>query len=291
MNNKQVRYAFILAYSKEYPISTLAEITKVSRSGYYKWLKRDGESSLDKKDEEMIPFILKIFNDHKGTYGRKRIKLALENEYQIKVNEKRVSRLIRKYGLQCKIRRKRFKRFPQPHGKIPNILERNFRANKPGIKFAVDITYMDVKKGNQKWMYLCSIKDLFNGEIVAYSIGTSQEIALVHRALNELQKKGFAKGAILHSDQGFQFTNPAYMKRLKDMGITQSMSRRGNCWDNACIENFFGHLKSEMYHFTNPKTVIEVHNAVDTYMNYYNNKRIQSKLKMRPVQYRLRAAV
>lgn len=78
---------------------------------------------------------------------------------------------------------------------------------------------MDVKKGNQKWMYLCSIKDLFNGEIVAYSIGTSQEIALVHRALNELQKKGFAKGAILHSDQGFQFTNPAYMKRLKDMGI------------------------------------------------------------------------
>lgn len=290
MNDKQAQYAFILAYSKEYPVTSLVEITEVSRSGYYKWLKRDGECAIDRRDEELIPFILKIFNDHKGNYGRKRIKLALENEYGITVNEKRVSRMMRKYGLQCKIRRKRFKHRPQPHGKIPNILNRNFKANKQGIKFSIDITYVEVKKGNQKWMYVCAIKDLFNGEIVSYSIGTSQEMSLVHRTLDELTKKGFAKGAILHSDQGFQFTNPAYIMRLKRMGITQSMSRRGNCWDNACIENFFGHMKCEMYNFSQPETIIEVIESVESFITYYNNKRIQTKLKMSPVQYRLKVA-
>lgn len=113
---------------------------------------------------------------------------------------------------------------------------------------------------------------------------------MVNRALDELKKKGFAKEAILHSDQGFQFTNPAHIMRLKRMGITQSISRRGNCWDNACIENFFGHMKCEMYHFTQPTTVIEVYGAVESYIAYYNNKRIQTKLKMSPVQYRLKIA-
>lgn len=154
----------------------------------------------------------------------------------------------------------------------------------------IDITYIEVKKGAQKWMYVCAIKDLFNGEIACYSIGQSQDMELVFRALNELKKKGFEKGAILHSDQGIQFTNPSYIKRLEKMGITQSMSRRGNCWDNACIENFFGHLKGEMYHFTQPQTAVEVIDAVADYINYYNHKRIQTKLKTSPVNYRLKSA-
>lgn len=290
MNDKKTQYVFILAHSKDYPVTTLVEITEVSRSGYYKWLKRDGVCEIDCRDEELIPFILKIFNEHRGNYGRKRIKIELKNKYGLVVNEKRISRIMRKYGLQCKIRRKRFKSRPQPHGTIPNILNQNFKAIKPGIKFAIDITYLEVKKGNQKWVYACAIKDLYNEEIVAFSTGTSQETALVHRALDQLKKKGFAKGAILHSDQGFQFTNPSYIMRLKGMGITQSMSRRGNCWDNACIENFFGHLKCEMYNFTEPETVIEVQEAVASYINYYNNKRIVTKLKTSPVQYRLKAA-
>ncbi|MFA9560698.1 IS3 family transposase, partial [Evansella sp. AB-rgal1] len=157
-------------------------------------------------------------------------------------------------------------------------------------KLAIDITYVEVKKGSQRWMYVCAIKDLYNGEIVAYSIGTSQETKLVYRALDKLKKKGFAKGAILHSDQGSQFTNPGYMKRLEGLELTQSMSRRGNCWDNASIENFFSHMKTEMYCFSQPKTVIEVQEAVDSYITYYNNKRIQTKLKTSPVNYRLQAA-
>src|SRR5699024_10832830 len=117
---------------------------------------------------------------------------------------------------------------------------------KPKIKFAVDITYLEVKKGRQKWAYLCAIKDLFNHEIVAYSIGTSLELDLVFRALEQFKKVKFVKGAILHSDQGVQFTNFGYQKRIEKMGLTPSMSRRGNCWDNACIENFFGHLRTEL---------------------------------------------
>ena len=290
MSDKKEQYAFIHAYSKEYSITQLVSITEVSRSGYYKWLKRAGSNDQDRKDEDLLPYIRKIFKEHSGTFGRIRIKDELRDEYGLIVNEKRVARIMKKYGLHCKIRRKRFKQRPQPHGRIPNILNRNFQASRPGIKLAIDITYLDVEQGNQRWVYFCAIKDLYNGEIVASSRGTSQGMKLVYKALDNLKKNGFVQGAILHSDQGTQFTNPGYIKRLENMGITQSMSRRGNCWDNACIENFFSHLKSEMYCFSQPETVIEVQEAVDSYITYYNNKRIQTKLKTSPVKYRLKAA-
>lgn len=288
MNTKEQSFAFVKAYSKKYPITKLVEIVGVSRSGYYKWEKRGGVNVQDGKDEEILPFILKVFNDHQGTYGRKRIKLALEEEHEMVVNEKRIARLMRKYGLFCRIRQKKYRHYSTLHKKIPNILNRNFHAKKPGIKFAIDITYVEIKKGKRKWAYVCAIKDLFNGEIVSYSISTSQNMELVFQAIDGLKRKGFMKGALLHSDQGVQFTNPAYMARLEKMGITQSMSRRGNCWDNACIENFFGHLKCEMYQFTQPESLTEVYEAVDNYIDYYNNKRIQIKLKTNPVNYRLK---
>lgn len=289
MNDKGAQFAFIHAHSKDYPIQTLVEITEVSRAGYYKWLKRKGRNERDLIDERLLPYILKIFEVHRGTYGRKRIKAELEDTYSLTVNEKRISRIMRKYGLQCKIRKKRFKHRPQPHGTIPNVLNRKFKAIKAGMKFAIDISYIELKKGTQKWMYLCAIKDLYNGEIVSYSIGLSQELELVYRALDGLKKKRFAKGAILHSDQGFQFTNRDYIKRVKKMKLTQSMSRRGNCWDNACIENFFGHLKSEMYCFSQPETATEVIESVDSYIDYYNNIRRQTKLGTSPVKYRKNA--
>jgi transposase InsO family protein len=290
VNDKGEQFAFIDANAGDYPITKLVDITSVSRSGYYKWKAQKGRNAQDLKDEELLPYVLKIFHDHKGTYGRKRIKLALRNQYNMQVNEKRISRMMRKYGLWCKIRKKRFKNRTQPHGDIPNLLDRNFIALKPGVKFAIDITYVEVKKGPQRWLYVCAIKDLFNQEIVAYSRGTSQEVKLVFQALNELKQNGFVKGALLHSDQGFQFTNPGYRKHLKDMGLTQSMSRRGNCWDNACIENFFGHLKCEMPCFSQPETVHEVQDAVDAYIQYYNHNRIQTKLQMSPNEFRKKAA-
>ncbi|MGG3575414.1 IS3 family transposase, partial [Bacillus gobiensis] len=271
MNAKDEQFAFIHAYSDQYPITKLVEITSVSRAGYYKWFARKGQNIQDRKDESLLPYLIKIFNEHKGTYGRKRIKMELENQYDMMVNEKRISRIMRKYGLRCKIRRKRCKHKPQPYGEIPNVLNRKFKAIKPGKKLAIDITYAKVAKGFQQWVYVCAIKDLFNQEIVAYSMGTSQNMRLVYRALEKLKKRRFAKGALLHSDQGVQFTNPGYRKRLKTMGLIQSMSRRGNCWDNACIENFFGHVKTELPCFFQPETVHEVQEAVEAFIYYYNN--------------------
>lgn len=179
MNDKEAQFAFIHAHSTTYPVQKLVELTEVSRSGYYKWLKRRAEKVQDTKDEGLLPYIIKIFQDHRGTYGRKRIKLALKEEYDLRVNEKRISRIMRRYGLYCRIRKKRFRNQKQPHGTIPNVLNRHFKAIKPGKKFVIDITYIEVKKGAQKWMYVCAIKDLFNGEIACYSIGQSQDMELV----------------------------------------------------------------------------------------------------------------
>ncbi|WP_343800031.1 IS3 family transposase, partial [Bacillus carboniphilus] len=291
--SKQESFAFIKAFEEEYPVTKLVEITsmseagKVSKSGYYKWRATCHlQSAQDQKDEELYYYILQIFHKHKGTYGRKRIYLELKNKHQMIVNEKRIARVMRKYGLRCQIRRRRFRNRNQPHGTVPNLLNRNFKALKPGKKLAIDITYVEAKEKNRKWLYACVIKDLYNGEVVAYSIGKNQSKTLVYRTLLELKKRGFEKGAILHSDQGSQFTNPGYMKRVLKMGLTQSMSRRGNCWDNACVENFFSHLKTEMYCFSTPKSAIEVQKAVEDYIYYYNNERLQNKLEMSPVEYR-----
>lgn len=196
----------------------------------------------------------------------------------------------RMYHLPLKTKR----RAPRPkdqriHHTIGNLLNRNFKAIKPGIKFCIDISYLEITKPKKDFLFLCSIMDLYNNEIVAYSVGNHQDMGLVHEALDRLQERGFKKGALLHSDQGAQFTNLSYMNRLKAMRLTQSMSRRGNCWDNACIESFFGKLKTEMPGFTIPETADEMKQAVADYITYYNQDRPQLKLKMSPVQFRKQA--
>lgn len=290
MNRKEQEFHFIHAYASEYPVKMLVGLTTVSRAGYYKWLNRHGERVQEQKDQEILPYFLKLFDRHKATLGRRRMKLHLEIDFGIHINEKRVARILDRFGLRCQIRQKRFRRHTHLHDKVPNVLERQFKAVKPGRKFCVDITYIPVKKGRMRWVYACVIIDLFNREVVASVTSTNQDINLVFQAVHCLKEKGFEKGAILHSDQGFQFTNPRYRTYLKELGITQSMSRRGNCWDNACIENFFSHLKSEMPMFSPINTVQEIHDAVGSYTSYYNKDRGQTKLKSTPEQYRLNVA-
>src|SRR5699024_603033 len=186
----------------------LVNLTTVSRAGYYKWCERQGERVQERKDQELLPYFIRLFERHKATLGRRKMKLHLKNDYGIHMNEKRVARILDKFGLRCQIRQKRFKRRPHLHHIVPNILDRQFDAKKPGKKFCVDITYIPVKKGKVKWVYACVIIDLFNREAVAYATSINQDIELVFRAVHQLKEKGFEKGAILHSDQGFQFTNP-----------------------------------------------------------------------------------
>ncbi|TMN21642.1 IS3 family transposase [Lentibacillus cibarius] len=290
VRRKQAEFEFIREYEGVYPIAKLVGVTSVSRSGYYRWKSRKESYEQDKKDEELYQKILEIYRKHGGTFGRERIKKEFKRSYHMIVNEKCISRVMKKYGLRCQIRRKRKKGGRQPYGNIPNVLDRDFKALRPGIKMGVDITYVPVKGSHHPWLYVCAIKDLFNSEIVAYSMDTNQSTELVYEALNKLQKRGFEKGAILHSDQGIQFTNPGYKLRLKEMGITQSMSRRGNCWDNACVENFFSHFKTEAPCFYKMETLVDIKNAIDAYMHYFNNNRLQNKLEMSPVEYRLKTA-
>lgn len=286
MKRKEIEFAFIEAHAKDYPVTMLVKLTSVSRAGYYKWKKRGGGSVLAQKDEELYQYILKLHHKHRGTFGRKRMKMALKVEYGIEVGEMRVSRIMRKYGVRCKIRRPRYVKSNEIHKTVPNLLNRNFKVKKPGLKFAIDITYLPVKKGPNRFMYLCAIKDLFHDEIVAYSLGLRQDMELVYEALEQLKEKKFVKGAILHSDQGAQFTNSGYLMRVKKMELTPSMSRKGNCWDNACIENFFSHAKTEMKcFFENVQTAFEVQNVVTQYIHYYNYNRINTKLQTSPMKF------
>lgn len=286
MKQKEVEFAFIEANAKDYPITLLVKLTNVSRSGYYKWKKRGGGSLQAQKDENLYHYILKLFHKHRGTLGRKRMKMALKEEYSIDIGEMRVSRIMRKYGLRCKIRQRRYIKSNEINRKVPNLLNRNFKVRKPGKKFAIDITYLPLKKGPNKYLYLCAIKDLFHDEIVAYSISARQDLELVYEALDRLKEKKFVKGAILHSDQGTQFTNAGYQMRVQKMGLTPSMSRKGNCWDNACIENFFSHFKCEIdCFFENAETAFEVQNAAHEYIYYFNHTRINTKLQTSPIKF------
>jgi putative transposase len=286
MLSTQEQFEFIETYKTKYSVTVLLAIVDASKSGYYKWRKtKDLSSPINDREEKLTPLIHKVFYESKETYGKLRIQAALKVEHDLTVNHKCIARIMNKYGMVCQIRKKKRKRVKQPVGKHKNILDRQFEAKGPGEKFCIDITYVQVNKPSKRWVYLCAIKDLYHGEIVAYQISTRLDMNLVMDTLRQLKEKGFEKKAILHSDQGFHFTNPMYIRTVKEMGVTQSMSRRGNCWDNACIESFFGHLKSEMPCFGSPQTYEEVQKSISEYMTYYNEKRIQNKYGMSPVQY------
>ena len=246
MSVYDVDFDFIQTNKDRYPVSQLIKLTALSRSGYYKRLKKIEGITQEERDKPILNMMLSLYITHGGNLGNIRFKDELLNKYNTVVNVKRIARMRRMYNLPLKTMRRKAKSQNHLHVLVDNVLNRNFKALKPGIKFVIDITYLEVLKPQKNFLFLCAIKDLYNNEIVAYSIGQNQTMTLIYEALEQLKEKGFVKGAILHSDQGVQFTNPSYRNRLKQMHLTQSMSRRGNCWDNACIESFFGKLKTEM---------------------------------------------
>ena len=207
-------------------------------------------------------------------------------EKGIIINHKTVLRLMKMLGLKSIIRVKKYRSYRGEQGRIaPNILKRNFKAERPNKKWATDVTEFNVS-GNK--LYLSPIIDLFNGEIISYNISERPVFAQI----TDMLKKGLKKiknteNIILHSDQGWQYQMKAYQMLLKEKGIVQSMSRKGNCLDNAVIENFFGTLKSEMFYTKKFKTIDELKKEIKEYINYYNHERIRLNLKGKsPVQYR-----
>lgn len=229
--------------------------------------------------------ITEIYHNHKGRYGYRRITLELRNQ-NVLLNHKTVYRLMRQLGLSCKIRTKKYKSYRGQPGKIvPNILERDFYAAEPNVKWSTDVTEFSLL--GEK-VYLSPLIDLFNGEVVSYDVSMRP----VYKQVETMMMRAFEKnrdleGLIIHSDQGWQYQMKRYQKILTDKGIVQSMSRKGNCLDNSPAECFFGILKSEFFYGNKFDSIEEFINGIHEYIRYYNNDRIKLKLKgMSPVQYR-----
>lgn len=233
--------------------------------------------------------ITDLFNENTGRYGYRRITLELHNR-KYTINHKTVQKLMKELGLKCMVRMKKYKLYRGTVGKIaPNLLERNFKADKPNQKWVTDVTEFSIFG---KKLYLSPILDLFNGEIISYNLSERPTF----NQTTDMLKKAFEKIPdntllILHSDQGWQYQMSGYQSLLKKKGIIQSMSRKGNCLDNAVMENFFGLLKTELFYLQKFDTINHFIRELEEYIDYYNNKRIKIKLKgLSPVKYRIQSS-
>jgi putative transposase len=254
----------------------------MARSSYYYHQKR--LQQVDKYEETRIS-IRNLYHKHKGRMGYRRITLLLRKEGQL-INHKTVLRLMGYMKLKSLIRIKKYRSYKGEQGKIvPNVLNRAFQADQPDQKWVTDVTEFNVS-GNK--LYLSPILDLYNQEIISYELSERPDFKSVMNMMDKaLKKTGKAKFLILHSDQGWQYQMKKYQYLLKECGITQSMSRKGNCLDNAIIENFFGILKSELFYLKKYTSVNQLKQEIIEYIKYYNNDRIKLNLNgMSPTEYR-----
>lgn len=269
-------------------VSYLCASAGVSRSGYYNYLsnesKRERREEIDIKVRDDILMAISFRGYKKGSRS---IKMLLEDKFGICYNRKRIMRIMRKYNIVCPIRRKKYKyKVTKEHKVCKNYLQREFKQNVPGKVMLTDISYLQY--GNAKTAYLSTILDASTNEILSFKVRENMKLDLVISTLNELKDNQFVHfdDGMIHSDQGWHYTNPQFRIRAAEMGLQQSMSRRGNCWDNAPQESFFGHLKDEV-DIKRCNTFDELHTLISDYIDYYNNDRYQWNLnKMTPIQYR-----
>ena len=265
-----------------FDLEVLLNQTHMARSSYYYHEKRSEPTD---KYDAVKELIMQVYHHHKGRYGYRRIALDLRNK-GIVINHKTVLRLMKVLGLKSVIRVKKYKSYKGEQGRIaPNILNRRFKSAHPDEKWATDLTEFNVLG---KKLYLSPIIDMFNGEIVSYELSErpnfNQIIAMLKKSFKKIPDH---TNLILHSDQGWQYQMKQYQRILKGKGIIQSMSRKGNCLDNAIVENFFGTLKSELFYLKQYRSVTQLKSEIAEYINYYNNERISENLKgMSPTQYR-----
>jgi len=256
----------------------------LSKSTFYYTLSKIDK---DEKNNEIIEKIKEIFTINKQRYGYRRITLELKNQ-GYNVNHKKVYRLMNKFGLKPLKRNKRkYSSYKGTVGKIAdNLIERNFEAEAPNKKWYTDVTEFNLK-GNK--LYLSPIIDGFNQEVISYDISTSPNLEQINNMLRKAFLNKNLEGLIFHSDQGWQYQHQSYVKQLKNRGIRQSMSRKGNSMDNGLMENFFGLLKTEMFYDQedNYRNLDELKKAIEDYIYYYNYDRIKVKLKgLSPVEFR-----
>jgi transposase InsO family protein len=275
-----LKYLVIYRHKEKYTISKMCRFFDVSRSGFYDYVNRMEQPDRDLLLAEQIQTCQA---EVKQTYGYRRVQIWLDRQ-GIHRNPKTVLRVMQKYSLLSVVRRKKYQHYGNCLHRYPNLLNRNFHADRPNQKWVTDISYI---KTGQGFLYLSIIRDLYDNSIVAYKTGTEQNIHLVLSTIREAKRKEKVTAELqLHSDQGFQYTSQAYFRLTQSYGITPSMSRRGNPYDNALAENFFSILKTECIYRTRPCTYEEARLLIGEYIHFYNFQRIQIKTKLTPMEYR-----
>ena len=279
----KLKYAVINRHRHEYPVLVMCRFFGVSRSGYYDFVKRIGQPEHDADLAESVRECQRITDK---TYGYRRVWKWLQDR-NVRRNPKTILRVMQKYGLLSEIRRRRkWVNLGQQVHKYENLLNRQFKTDKPNTKWVTDISYIHTKEGV---LYLSMIRDLYDNSIIAYKVASRQTVSLVLdtiRLAMKKEKKRVAAELQLHSDQGFQYTTQAYFKLTQSYGITPSMSRKGNPYDNAMAENFFSILKTECIYRHKPRTLREASNLIDRYIYFYNHERIQNRTGVAPLTLR-----
>lgn len=255
----------------------MCRVLGVSRSGYYRWVNRK-PSRRDLDNQELDAEIRKIYDDSKGRYGSPKVTMELQDNGR-KVGKNRVAKRMRNAGLRSRIRRKYRVTTDSKHGfpVAPNLLERNFTADRPDKVWVSDITYLKARAG---WLYLTVIIDVFSRLIVGWALsGSSSHDMAVSALKRAVRKRRPGGGLIFHSDRGVQYACADFRKELDEHGFIQSMSRKGDCWDNAVAESFFGILKTELVHHERYRGYEDALHSIFEYIEaFYNRKRRHSTL-------------
>jgi putative transposase len=274
----------IVRSSRQYGVKALCAYFGVSRAAYYAWLGRLEQAD---GDQWRMEWVQEAYRASRRTYGYRRISLWLRQKRSVVINPKAVLRLMNKLGIHSIARRRRvYQRWGELNSlhTYSNVLQRDFAALRPNEKWVTDVTFIQTRQG---WAYLSTIKDLYDGFIIAHQFSARNSIELVIRTLQQArQREKITAGLILHSDHGNQYCSQLYFDLTCQLHITPSMSRRANCWDNAPMENFFSHLKAEaMHHLKNP-SFEEARQTIDEYIYFYNHERIQLKTRQTPYERR-----
>ena len=262
----------------------MCEFFALSRAAYYAWVQHLEQPDPEAERKQLIQ---EAYEKSYKTYSYRRITLWIRKNKGVCINHKTILRLMNRMNIRSVARkRKIYKKVTEldTYHRYENVLNREFTANRPNQKWVTDITFIATQQG---WCYLSTIKDLYDGFIVAHVCDPNNSIALVTRTVRQAQQKEkVTAGLILHSDQGTQYTSQAYHVLVGEYHITPSMSRRGNCWDNAPMENFFGHLKEEFLRQFKKTTFKEMELLIDEYIYFYNHERIQLKTGQTPYETR-----
>jgi putative transposase len=281
-----VRVQTVIALKADFPLPVLLQVARLARSTFFY---HQARLQAPDPQEALKAAVTEIFENNHGRYGHRRIHTELAKQGWT-VAKKTVLKLMRSLRLVCKVRRKkRYNSYRGEQGKVaPNLLNREFEADAPNRKWVMDVTEFSV---DGRKLYLSPVMDLFDRQIISYTIGLSPNLELTNTSLRKaLATLQGPQQPLVHSDQGFQYQHASWRNLLQGAGAVQSMSRKGNCYDNAVMENFFGHLKEELFHHVRFLSTDALAAALHEYIRWYNTERISTKLEgLSPVQYRAQA--